>query len=133
MNCLSLSLNIIGLFFNLCGGIVLGLILIKKNEEIFFGCRNLIDYCLFTNKDKVQKVKDKFMAYYKQNEKDFKEFSKALGEELKEDDYEEYDKYQNIFNYVSSRQARLKGIWGISLLSFGFLLQLIGAFIFIIK
>jgi len=73
-----LLLNIIGLCFNFCGGIVLGFTLVRRNEDIFFGSRNLIDYSMFTDKDKVQKVKNKFMAYYKQNEKDFKEFYKAL-------------------------------------------------------
>ncbi len=126
-------LNIVGLSFNFFGGIILGYTLIRKNEDIFYGSRNIIDYSMFTDKVKVQKVKNKFIAYYKQNEKDFENFYKSLGEELQKDDYKEFDKFLNIFEYVSSRKSRLKGIWGISLLTFGFLLQIISVLLSLLK
>ena len=121
-------LNIAGLSFNLIGAIILGFAIIKSFGDIYFESFRTMHTVLFKkkdNKEKFKRIKNKMISYLKKNPKSFKYYKDLTGNDITETNFHEDEFYLNIFQYVSLRKSRSKGLWGIIFIFIGFLLQII--------
>lgn len=128
--CNFLNLNLWGLLFNVIGGAILGFSIIKSYKSIFFESFRVLHTEIFENTKIFCSVKEEMIKHFKRNPKSINKYYKDItGKDASEKEFGETEFYLNIFQYISLLKSRKKGIIGIGLLVFGFILQLISIYI----